>query len=405
MKKSRILLIIVSLALALSGCSRAARSVDLKLSGKKIDPVYPSGSLLMSGNLKEAVHDAPTDDGLETDPEESTYESEALENTTEPSDEPSAPMETSTEAPETDPPGTEPPKTLPPETDPPVTKPTETQPPETRPRQTNAPETTARVTTAAMPHTPENVAHIEILTPPDKTDYDQYHERISSKGLTLLARWPDGYEAVITEGFTIFDVNGNTEPETSEEGVYTIFVRYGSQTASFTISFTLAENTPLEIDGYFHSARKFYVGESLRHLCMGAWVGGEYIPGSELVFSQERFDKAGIVTVTVSWQGHKDERTFSVLPADQYELTMEDLEWLRKSDDTSGTQGMTLTAAWFYERLWEGNPNMVSYRPLPTDVIPEEEFQFTPAVVTYQGVQQVTCTCRGLSISFWVGLY
>ena len=69
MKKSRILLIIVSLALALSGCSRAARSVDLKLSGKKIDPVYPSGSLLMSGNLKEAIHDAPTDDGLETDPE------------------------------------------------------------------------------------------------------------------------------------------------------------------------------------------------------------------------------------------------------------------------------------------------------------------------------------------------
>ena len=152
MKKSLILLIIMSLLLALPGCSRATRSVDLKLSGKKIDPVYPSGSLLMSGNLAEAVHDVPTDDGLETDPEESTYESEA---------------------PETDPPGTEPPATLPPQTDPPVTKPTETQPPETRPRQTNAPETTAPVTTAAMPHTPENVAHIEILTPPDKTDYDQ----------------------------------------------------------------------------------------------------------------------------------------------------------------------------------------------------------------------------------------
>ena len=36
MKKSRILLIIMSLLLALPGCSRAARSVDLTLSGKKI---------------------------------------------------------------------------------------------------------------------------------------------------------------------------------------------------------------------------------------------------------------------------------------------------------------------------------------------------------------------------------
>ncbi|MBP5294398.1 MAG: hypothetical protein J6Y95_01610 [Lachnospiraceae bacterium] len=404
MKKSRILVILLSIVLALSGCAQAVRSVDLKLSGRKIDPVYPSTGLLLSGNMAETVYDAQPETPAPAS-EESTPEAETQESAAESE----SPMESSTEAPETEAPQTEAPQTEAPETLPPATEPTKARPSETQPPQTRAPETTTPKTTvppaSTAPHTADTVERIEILTPPDKTVYDQYHERISSKGLTLLAHWPDGYEAVITEGFTIFDVNGNTEPETTEEGVCTIFERYGNQTASFSISFTLAENAPLEIDGYFHSARKFYVGESLRHLCLGAWVGGEYIPGSELVFSQEIFDKPGIVTVTVSWQGHKDERTFSVLPADQYELTMEDLEWLRSSDDTSGTQGMTLTAAWFYERLWEGNPNMVSYRPLPTDVIPEEEFQFTPAVVTYQGVQQVTCTCRGLSISFWVGLY
>ena len=422
MKKACLVICTIVALTALYGCSSGRKSVTLKLSPDPVTPVYLPDSSLLSGNdasesLSEAeestpflsqneMHAALVSESETDAPYTETTEEPVIE-TEEPSSETagsvpdtSAVPPVTTASPTTAPPATAPPTTAAP---PPVTT---AAPPVTTAPPASVPATAAPTETQPpIEHRAEDVQRIEILTLPDKTVYDQYQEPILFDGLTILAVWEDGYEAVLTKGFTVFDVNGNTEPVTSDEGEYTMFVRYGSQAASFTVLCQLAENIPLDIEGCFHAARKFYVGESLRHICLGAWVGGDYIPGSQLTFSQEKLDKPGLVTVTVSWKTHKDERTFAVLPQDQYELTMEDLEWLSHSDDTSDTQGMKLTAAWFYERLLSGYPTMVSYRPLPSDVIPEEEFHFTPEVVTRSQVQQVTVDCRGLSYSFWIGLY
>ena len=407
MKKYLSVFIVLITVSALFGCSSVLKSVDLRLSGKKITPVFlPDSSLLASSDNSEAseTESQEPDSSVTMFTESDPAETEPLET-----------LPQKTDPPETEPSGTPREETDPTETLPPATRLPETVPSETKPHRsveptttpTSAPKTTVPSSETEVPHPAETVKRIEILTLPDKTLYDQYHEAISAKGLTLMAYWEDGYEKVVTEGYVIYDVNGNTSPVTSEEGEYTIFVRYGNQTAYFTITFILAENAPLQADGCFHAARKFYVGEYLRHICLGAWLGDDYIPGSELTFSQERLDKAGLVTVTVSWKNHKDERTFAVLPRDQYELTMEDLEWLSSSDDEVAPEieNMRLSAAWFYERLLVTNPTMVSYRPLPSDIIDDEEFIFDPPVLVYSGVQKVQVTCRGLSYSFWIGLY
>ncbi len=281
MKKSVLLSILFSAVLALSGCSSAINSIELRLSGQKVSPV----SLPESASASESI-------ARETLPPQT------------------APLET--ESPETLPSETAPPETAPPETEPPVTVPPETASPAT--------------------------------DPPAATS---------------------------SSAFSVSD----TEPD-----------------------------APLQADGCFHDAREFYEGEYVKHLCTGAWLGDDYIPGSELTFSQERLDRPGLVTVTVSWHGHKDERTFEVLPKEQFELTMADLEWFSCSERAFGTKGMRLSAAWFYERLMNIYPHIVSYRPLPSDVIPEEEFQFSPSVVNKPGTQQVQVTCRGLVYEFWVEL-
>lgn len=231
-------------------------------------------------------------------------------------------------------------------TDPPETEPTVTEPPETEPTVTDPPETAPPATEPPATAVPTTAAP---ATEPPTT------------APTTVA------PATVS----------NTEPD---------------------------EDLPLQVDGCFHAAREFYEGEYLKHLCLGAWVGDDYIPGSELTFSQERLARPGVVTVTVSWKEHTDERTFEVLPKEQFVLTQADLEWFACSESATGTNGMRLNAAWLYERLMKLYPDIVSYRPLPSDVIPEAEFQFTPSVVTQTGTQQVQVTCRGLSYEFWIGL-
>ena len=399
MKTRGFICLFVLFVLMLSSCQTAEESIKIRLSGERIQPVYLTDSALL--RTEEADTQASSGEGNST-------VSETEETSLQESD-PAESRSAQTDSPETLPPQTDPTETSPAQTDPPETRSPQTDPPETRPPQTDPPQTTATPQSShETPHTAASVQYIEILTYPAKTVYDQYQEAITTDGMRLRAVWEDGYECVLTEGWTISDMLGNPNPRTTEEGSYTILVHYGNQTTYFAITCQFSQTVPLVPIEAYSPARSFYQGEYLRHLFLGATVGDQRIPLSQLTFSQERLDTTGLVTVTISYDGHTAERQFVVLPANQFVLTQEALDIFAYVENLEGPHqlGQRLTATMFCEHLWTLIPDKVAYKyPVLSDVIPKSEFSFDPETITRLQTLGITIYCRGLSFFFYAGLY
>ena len=444
MKRVSVFIFILLLALSLAGCRKASsgslllRLSDQRVAGEEVRPETTEAEkpLELVGSAGQMKADAATagedradtsNEG-QTDPEETT---KAVET--------EAPQ---LKEPETDPPETEPPVTAPPETQAPVTSvpaatappaaeapttkapattpaPATTEAPTTKapattpaPTTTEAPTTTPAPTTTEPPtttedttHTAANVDRIEVRTLPDKTFYDQYAEPISTKGMTLLATWADGYEKILTGGWTIVDGKGKLDPVTESEGEQTIYVYYGEKSTSFMITYRLSETAPLRVVDHYDPGRVFYQGEYVEHLISCAWVGNQRIETSVLAFSQERLDSEGTVTVEISYGKHTAKRTFTVVSGSLLVPTEDDLRWLFEINTTDSYLGMTLTASWFTKYALRVNEGPPYNRPVITSVIPDEEFEFEPAFLQREGVQYIQVTCRGVTLGCWADLY
>ena len=267
-----------------------------------------------------------------------------------------------------------------------------------------APTTTeAATTTEDTVHVEANLEHLEILTLPTKTFYDQYNEIISTEGMTLLATWADGFEKVISDGWSIVSADGTPDPRTEREGEQTIYVTYGIKSVFYTITYRLAEDAPLRLVDSFSPGRVFYQGEYLKHLYTCAYVGSTRVEPSKLSFSPERLSGTGTVTVRISYGKHEAERSFTVVPASQFVLTQEDLDWPKAATIDSLPSDCVLTAAWVYEECLERAPDFRPMNhPLISDIIPESEFTFDPRDFRdwVYGYCEVTISCRGLTSRF-----
>ena len=413
MKKRAFLIFILIAVLIVSGCQR---SLYLRLSDRKVAGIDVSGEKSETEDTTDASEDEtvePSGEVTESETPESESSSEPASDTAESTTGPEEPgdstapetTETETEAPTTT---RTPATTKAPET----TVPATTKTPETTnvpattkaPTTTKAPETTEPPTTTEDTfHTEANVDRIEIKKLPDKTFYDQYAELISTVGMTLLASWADGYEKLLTTGWTVCDAKGSVNPRTESEGDQTIYVMYGGKSASFTITYRLAEDAPLRLTDAYSAGRVFYEGEYLKHLFSAAWVGNQQIAVSNLTFSQERLTGTGTLTIRISYGQHAAERTMTVVPASQYVLTQEDLYWLRYTHIQRIPDGGVLTASWMYEYAWTECPEYrPANHPVISDIIPESEFTFDPPTVQYGKPGEVTVYCRGLSQWFSV---
>ena len=397
MKKQTVLTLILIAVLAVTGCQRSLR---LRLSDRKVAGIDVTAEMSESEEpTVEPSGEITENETPETPPETETDEPEttASETTLEP--ETTAPA--TTKDPETTVPSTtKAPSTTAPVTTPPATTkaPSTTAPTTMAPTTTKTPETTEDTV-----HTESNVDRIEIRTLPDKTFYDQYAEVISTKGMTLLAAWADGFEKVITGGWTVMNANGVIDPRTESEGEQTIYVYYGGKSASFTITYRLAEDAPLRLSDAFSAGRVFYQGEYLKHLYFCAYVGNQRLEVSQLTFSAERLTQTGTMTVRISYGKHTAERAFTVIPASQFVLAREDLAWLDADILDRNPEDGVFTARWAFEQAWERYPDAKPLgRPLVSDIIPEEEFTFDPPSIEVNAIYvcRITITCRGISATF-----
>ncbi|MBR6977455.1 MAG: hypothetical protein IKH74_03535, partial [Lachnospiraceae bacterium] len=153
----------------------------------------------------------------------------------------------------------------------------------------------------------------------------------------------------------------------------------------------------------FSAGRVFYQGEYLKHLFFCAYVGNQKLEVSKLTFSAERLTQTGTMTVRISYGKHTAERTFTVVPASQFVLTREDLDWLDADIMDRNPEDGVFTARWAFEQAWERFPDERPLRsPIVSDIIPEEEFTFDPPAIEANDTsfRRITISCRGISASF-----
>jgi hypothetical protein len=396
MKKYVFVSLILTGVLLLAGCQHG---LYLRFSDKKVVGMDVNGETEGPGGTNTSEKSSLEDETIEPSGEITGSEERDTETSDEQTTEPKESM-TDPEAPGDT---TEPESRTP---DPRTTDaPTTTRPPETTAvKTTQAPTTQAPTTTEDTDHIEANVEHIEIHTLPTKTFYDQYNEIISTEGMTLLATWADGFEKVISNGWSVISADGTPDPRTETEGEQTIYVIYGRMSVSFTVTYRLAEDAPLRLVDAFSAGRVFYQGEYLKHLFSCAYVGSQRIDASKLTYSQERLSEIGTVTVRISYGKHEAERSFAVVSASQFVLTQEDLDWLRIATIDDLPSDFVLTAAWVYEECLRKAPSFrPPNHPLISDIIPESEFIFDPRDFRdwdFGRYCEVTITCRGLSSVF-----
>ncbi len=286
----------------------------------------------------------------------------------------------------------------------PAEKPTET---ETAARTEGSFESTAEAAVQDPAHTETNVQRIEIVSLPDKTHYGINEERIQTEGLTVRAFWEDGAERVLdNDEYSLKNDSlrsgGDNEFFASRLGSHTIFVVYGSTSASFVITVEESEDAPLTVCRLKFGRSVFYTGEYTQKLF--AELGTDFRSISPLEegvsFSPERLAEAGTTTVHISYGQHTADIALTVVPHTAFVPNQDDLP---AGDLVSSTLsqtlyvGQVLTAEILVQVVNER-------RVVITDIVPWEEFVFEPAVITEKGKQEFTVTCRGVTWTFPVNV-
>ena len=166
----------------------------------------------------------------------------------------------------------------------------------------------------------------------------------------------------------------------------------------------------LVLEEAYQAGRIFYEGEYVKRLFSGANAGGTPLNTSDLTFSPERLNRTGTVTVQITYGSYTAERTFNVVSGSQLVPTAYELGLF--GHGRYFLLGTVLSAKEVYENEYDmyytehqyDNSQLIN-RPLITDVIPDEEFLIEPSVVTEYPFQNITITCRGVSVNLRLDVY
>ena len=107
--------------------------------------------------------------------------------------------------------------------------------------------------TATFDITVISISKIEVTTPPTKLEYHK-GDALDTTGMVISAVWTDGSKEVLTDGYTVSDL------DSTETGEKTITITYQTFTATFTVE-VVADTTGIRITS-FPSKVYYKIGEA-----------------------------------------------------------------------------------------------------------------------------------------------
>lgn len=149
--------------------------------------------------------------------------------------------------------------------------------------------------TATFDITVISISKIEVTTPPTKLEYHK-GDALDTTGMVISAVWTDGSKEVLTDGYTVSDL------DSTETGEKTITITYQTFTATFTVE-VVADTTGIRITS-FPSKVYYKIGEAFDP--SGLTVAEVRQDGTEKEITDydiSGFDSstAGSKTITVSY--------------------------------------------------------------------------------------------------------
>jgi len=164
-----------------------------------------------------------------------------------------------------------------------------------------------------------DIVSIAVKTNPTKTSYYS-GDTLDTTGLTLEVKYNDGSVKTVSSGYVC------SHTLLTSVSTQKITVTYGGKSTSFNVSVT--EKKLIKIGAATHPKKLSYnVGEALD--TAGLNIVGVYNDGSQeninsgYTCSPIKFDKAGIQTVTITYQGLTTNFTVTVLEAEVTAIKME----------------------------------------------------------------------------------